>query len=317
MRSGPSVNYDIVGKTSKGRVHEIIDQSSGWYLIESDGVRGWVSGSYLSFKETDKGEANHLISLEITASGLSVRQAPNATSPILTTVNSGSVYVVLETRGNWYQINAGGKVGWVSDEFIKLINDVPREMYQFMVLSGQSGVSPAVMNKELRGMGILEGKGAAFIDGSKKYNVNELYLMAHAFLETGKGTSRLAKGILVDKVDGKAVEPRIVYNMYGIGAIDSNPIQGGTERAYKEGWFTPELAITEGANWISKNYINNQTYKQDTLYKMKFNPVKPGTHQYATDIAWPVKQTRQIDLMMEVARNTEGVILRFDIPKYR
>ncbi|OLS02629.1 SH3 domain-containing protein [Tissierella creatinophila] len=317
VRSGPATTYEIVGKTTQGRVHKILGESGGWYLIDLDGVNGWVSGSYVSFTNSGKSEDKYLISLEITASGLNVRQNPDTVSPVLATVSNGSIYVVLEDKDGWYKINAGGKIGWVSGEFTKLINDVPREMYQFMVLSGQCGVTTSQMNHELRGKGIFEGKGSAFIEGSKKYNVNELYLMAHAFLETGNGTSSLAKGILVSTVDGKPVEPKVVYNMYGIGAVDSNPIKGGTERAYKEGWFTPELAITEGAHWISKNYINNQTYKQDTLYKMKWNPVKPGTHQYATDIAWPLKQTRQINIMMEFCRKIEGVILKFDIPKYR
>ena len=317
VRSGPSTTYGIVEKTVKGAVHNVISEKDGWYMINVNGINGWVSGAYLSFGEGLKGDDKHIFSIEILSNGLHVRAEPNATSQSLTQLKDGNVYIVLEDRNGWRKINAGGKIGWVSSEHTKYVNDVPREMYQFMVLSGQAGVTVAQMNNELKGMGILEGKGAAFIEGSKKHNINELYLMAHAFLETGKGTSPLAKGYMVTSVDGKPVPPRMVYNMYGIGAYDTNPLKGGTETAYKEGWFTPELAISGGAHWIGKNYINNPTYKQDTLYKMRFNPAKPGTHQYATDIGWAFKQTPQINMMMDLCRKLEGIIIKFDIPKYK
>ncbi|MGY0204270.1 hypothetical protein ACW7EJ_12280, partial [Acinetobacter soli] len=44
-----------------------------------------------------------------------------------------------------------------------------------------------------------------------------------------------------------------------------------------------------------ENYVNHPTYKQTTLYKMRFNPDRPGVHQYATDIGWALKQTRRIE----------------------
>ncbi|MGY0203717.1 hypothetical protein ACW7EJ_09285, partial [Acinetobacter soli] len=56
--------------------------------------------------------------------------------------------------------------------------------------------------------------------------------------------------------------------------------------AFEQKWFTPEMAIQDGARWISENYVNHPTYKQNTLYKMRFNPDRPGVHQYATDIGW-------------------------------
>src|SRR5699024_12830096 len=62
------------------------------------------------------------------------------------------------------------------------------------------------------------------------------YLMSHAFLETGHGTSALAKGMEVGK-DKKGNLVRVTssnrknlsaikktYNMFGIGAVDSNPV---------------------------------------------------------------------------------------------
>ena len=120
----------------------------------------------------------------------------------------------------------------------------------------------------------------------------------------------------MDTVKGESVEPQVVYNMFGIGAYDRDPLKSGSERAYEEGWFTPEKAIIGGAKWIAGHYINNLDYQQDTLYKMRWNPKMPGVHQYATDVGWAYKQTRVMDMVAEISERNNSIILRFDVPVY-
>lgn len=100
--------------------------------------------------------------------------------------------------------------------------------------------------------------------------MNCIYLLIR-FMKQERETLLLQQVLVVTEVNGKPVEPKTVYNMYGIGAVDNSPLKSGSERAYTEEWFTSEIAIVEGANWISKNYINNVSYNQDTLYKMRYN----------------------------------------------
>jgi type VI secretion system secreted protein VgrG len=66
-----------------------------------------------------------------------------------------------------------------------------------------------------------------------------------------------------------------------------------------------------GAEWISKNYINSG---QNTLYKMRWNPDRPGTHQYATDVAWASKQAKTLKNMFSAFPNAE---LSFEFPIYQ
>jgi hypothetical protein len=79
------------------------------------------------------------------------------------------------------------------------------------------------------------------------------------------------------------------------------------------GWTTPELAIRGGAEWISKLYLNHSSYKQNTLYKMRWNPMLPGSHQYATDVKWAVSQSNAIKKMFDQFPNA---ILKFDVTSY-
>ncbi|CAM4163482.1 SH3 domain-containing protein [Lederbergia lenta] len=187
------------------------------------------------------------------------------------------------------------------------------DYFQFLVLSEPARLNAnEVNNKILNKHGILTGKAKSFIEAGEKFNINEAYLISHALLETGNGSSTLASGVPVDS-KGNVVDANkavyTVYNMYGIGAVDSNALKGGAKRAFDEGWFTPEDAIVGGAAFIN-SYIDRG---QDTLYKMRWNPISPGFPQYATDVAWAVKQTANISKIYNLLDN---YVLIYDIPRY-
>lgn len=177
--------------------------------------------------------------------------------------------------------------------------------YQFLDLSHYNGVSEDDLNRYLENKGILRGQAAAFIEAAKTYNISEIYLVAHACLETGNGTSQLATGVSVNGVT--------VYNMFGIAAYDNSALSSGSQKAYKEGWTSPEAAIIGGAEWISKYYINSADGRQNTLYKMRWNPDNPGEHMYATDIGWAVKQAL---IMERMIAEFPDASLSYEIPVY-
>ncbi|SHK07224.1 Beta-N-acetylglucosaminidase [Clostridium cavendishii DSM 21758] len=201
---------------------------------------------------------------------------------------------------------------------------------QFLKLNYMDGITVQDLNTVLIGKGVLQGKGQAFLDAGKLYNINPVYLLAHSLLETGNGTSTLATGITLSSIhetfgdiNSKIVplsNPTKVYNVYGYGAYDSNPNLWGSEKAYREGWFSVEQAIIGGAKYISKNYINNSTYNQNTLYKMRWdlttlskNPTTPYAHQYATDIGWAYKQSQTIKNIISKMNNS---MFYYEVPKF-
>lgn len=176
--------------------------------------------------------------------------------------------------------------------------------YQFAVLSGTNGISETAMNAYLSNKGVLSGKGKEFIAAAKSNNISEIYLAVHAALESGDGTSELASGVVYNGTT--------VYNMFGIGAYDRDPVGEGAKYAYEHGWTSIDAAIYGGAQWISENYINGSA-KQNTLYKMRWNPANPGIHQYATDVAWAVKQARMICALFGAVPYAN---VNFDVPVY-
>ena len=65
-----------------------------------------------------------------------------------------------------------------------------------------------------------------FLAAAKKYDINPAYLVSHALLETGNGSSSLAKGY-------RTVNGKKAYNVFGICAYDSDPNYYGSKYAYE------------------------------------------------------------------------------------
>ncbi|MCT2344054.1 SH3 domain-containing protein, partial [Niallia taxi] len=274
----------------------------------------YIREDAVAFKSSDKTKGT------IIGSGWRLRGGAGTEYSVVNSVQNGQVLTITsKVKGSdgyyWYKVNS--TQSWVNaskedttyylnpDNFI---NTTVQSM-QFLKLSAKADINDSEVNERiLAGKGILSGKASSFITAANAYGINEVYLISHALLETGNGTSTLAKGVTVN---GKTV-----YNMYGIGAYDGSAVSSGAQYAYNAGWFTPEAAIIGGAKFIAQGYINAG---QDTLYKMRWNPgaaesTGKATHQYATDIGWASKQVTQIYNLYSLL---DSYILKLEIPKYK
>lgn len=119
-------------------------------------------------------------------------------------------------------------------------------------------VTTANINKWLSGTG-MAGLGSHFMRAGRASGLDPRYLVAHAAVETGWGSSNMSLKGNVNK-----------GNWFGIGAFDNNPNNG----------FNYGLGIVGGAKWIRKNFYNAG---QRTVYKMRHNN---GVHEYATAGNW-------------------------------
>ncbi|WP_301420137.1 glucosaminidase domain-containing protein [Mammaliicoccus lentus] len=246
-----------------------------WYKGILNGQTVWINAKYLQIAETSTKSSTSPYTLD---EAVDIQMAlKNGTEP-KKVLPSG---VRKATR-------AEVKDAMDTSKYI----DDPVQKYQFLDLNQSQNIPVSKLNELLRGKGILENQGEAFSEAAKSVGVNEIYLISHALLETGNGTSDLAKGGSINsdgKVDLKSDTK--YYNMFGVGAIDDNALYGGIKYAQQAGWDTPSKAIFGGAQFISSNYINAG---QNTLYKMRFNPQNPGEHQYATGVDFSISNAKRI-----------------------
>ncbi|MEK9197898.1 N-acetylglucosaminidase [Ureibacillus sp. FSL E2-3493] len=304
-------NSNVSTTISSGTTFRIIGTVQGdsfngstkWYKIQYNSKTLYVHSTLVN------------ITSAVTESALYVRDAESYESHIYDTVSKGTSLIVLDVGNEWLKIQYTTWRNATSSDVSYYLNpknfvNDEKLRFQFLDLSKSSSVSASVLNTFLSGKGTLNNMGQAFIDAGKKYNVNEIYLLSHALLETGQGTSPLAKGYSYNGVT--------VYNMYGIGAYDGTALTSGAKYAYEHGWTTPYIAIVEGAKFIAEQYIHSSN-NQNTLYKMRWNPeymarYGGASHQYATDIGWAVKQ---IDSIYNIYRQLDSYTLYFDIPTYK
>ncbi|MDY0394153.1 glucosaminidase domain-containing protein [Virgibacillus halophilus] len=183
---------------------------------QTDSYTQYVSSEYVKISNGE---------YYVTADVLNVRKGPGASYAIVDQVYKGERLSIKKSVNGWYQLY------WVDAKAADVkyyldpnnfIND-SKQKFQFLDLSKPSGATVTVLNNYLKGKGTLAGQGTAFIDAGKKYGINDVYLISHALLETGNGTSTLAKGV---KYNGTTV-----YNMFGVGAYDSCPIDCGAKKS--------------------------------------------------------------------------------------
>jgi len=327
LRTSPELKDDkedtnVVTKVKSGTSILVLDNN-----VVGDETAGSDKWYKIEYKEQELFVHSSLVELEsrvgrVTATTLNIRSKASTTGHIYGSVKKGTLVTVLkeeeDSKSKWVEVSYNAWRNATSSD-VKYYLDPTNfssdnvQRFQFMDLTKSSEVPVSILNQYLEGKGILEGQGQAFIDAGKKYGINEVYLMAHTLLETGNGTSTLAKGI---EYNGKKV-----YNMFGIGAYDDCPDECGAEAAYDNGWTTPYKAILGGAAFIENGYIggkNSYNIVQNTIYKMRWNPELMNNksfagHQYATDIGWASKQVK----VMSEVYNLRPFILHLEIPVYK
>src|SRR5699024_8348875 len=147
-----------------------------WYRgkINGKGKNVWVHSNFVS--KTSEKYTNYNLTLN-QAINLQYKQNPQ-----------------IQKNGKWQNAS--------KSEIKKYMNpknfiDDPQQKFQFVDLSKPSGASKSVLNNHLKGKGTLKKQGKPFYNASRKHGINDLYLIAHAQLETGNGTSDLASGVEV------------------------------------------------------------------------------------------------------------------------
>lgn len=153
---------------------------------------------------------------------------------------------------------------------------------------------------------VLYGKASQMLKTAKKYDIDPVYFACQTFIESAYGTSVLARGVKSGR--------KKVYNLYGIKAYDGEPVKKGAAYARKRGWTTVSKAIDGAASYLNTQYIRSK-YKQNTIFKIRFQPGKSLWHQYASDPYYADKIGTQIYRMSHVYSEEAGFV--FDYPRYR
>ncbi len=150
--------------------------------------------------------------------------------------------------------------------------------------------------------GSLRAHGQDIIDAADACGIDAVYLLAHAVIESGWGTSSLSSGERWEEhtFDGVTYPAGNYYNYFGWGAFDDSPYSSGMNYAQMNGWSSVRKALMGGARLIADDYINSGrtltgtalNCDQKTLFEMRYDPQytiatgQKSSHEYATDPNW-------------------------------
>jgi len=122
LRSSPTTASTSLGKLYRGSAVTVTGKSGDWYVVSSDGKRGYVYDDYVSVTTKDVAMD---ASATVTASALNLRSGPGADYSRIKMLYRGETVQITAKHGTWYAVSHGGKKGYVSGAYLKLIESTP------------------------------------------------------------------------------------------------------------------------------------------------------------------------------------------------
>ncbi|PWK09058.1 SH3 domain-containing protein [Tumebacillus permanentifrigoris] len=122
IRAGASTEDPVVGHADYGDQLTVLTAENGWYHVQvENGKTGWIHASLV--KEGGRfATSNPTISVaEATVASLNVRGGASTSFEVVTTIQPGTPYPVLQQSADWVQIRLPDeRVGWVAKSYVTL-----------------------------------------------------------------------------------------------------------------------------------------------------------------------------------------------------
>lgn len=131
VREKSSLSSSISGHLSKATKVEILGKEGEFYKIAYKGKVGYVHSSYINIQKNttpSRGEDTAQApatekSGEITADYLNVRSGAGVSYAVNGVIKRGSKVTLYEKVNGFYKINYGGKISYVSADYVKIIDE--------------------------------------------------------------------------------------------------------------------------------------------------------------------------------------------------
>ncbi|MFC7321857.1 S-layer homology domain-containing protein [Halobacillus campisalis] len=261
LYNNKNLSSDITYVTS-GVEMELIEVSEDWVKVKVADTTGYVDPSVVNLTPTHMIENRSYYTEE---NGALVHYLYNSINDTTSKYTYGAAPGFMETGKDYYS--------WNGNTFYKTNGDKAGEAYQYfnrMPLYTETKYTAEQLDdfvKSEKPNSPLVGTGESFKKAEKEYGTNALYLLAHAIHESNWGQSEIAAG---------------KNNLFGIGAVDSNPYENAKE------YTDFESGILEAASdFIVPGYFNDEDYR--------FNGAQLGNKstgmnvKYASDAYWGQK----------------------------
>lgn len=188
-------------------------------------IAGYVLAFSLVFVSTSAMAAT--IPGKIVGTDIKIRKAPNISAGIITKLSNSSVSVVDKSNG-WYKISFNKKIGWVNDDYLKLLTTkgtINANGVNFRVSGSTKGKVISTLKKQtsVEILDTIKGWNKVKI-GSKVGYVASKFVTAKNITSTAKA-SRSMNALALDISNENSVESKVVN--YAKEFVGVNYVYGG------------------------------------------------------------------------------------------
>lgn len=305
--------------------------SSSYYNVTYSGLKGYVCGDFIDFKDDEKSENDKIVE-ELKKEGF-----PDSYLIALTALKKQYPEWEFKAYKTGLKFNdVVEKQSIVGKSYIQ-VSDPNNKDAIYLSLDGLSyNVDTKTFNQMEAGGWYAANKAtvAYYLDVRNFLNARDIYMFekstynkenqtldtvkkifektdllgyAEEFIKAANNSgnnisptmlaTRSKQEVVVSggKLSAAANGSREYYNFFNLGSLSScvNPVLCGNDFASGKGWATASAAISGGASYIYDNYVAKE---QETLYFQKYNVTKTNTnsHQYMTNITAPKSEANYL-----------------------
>ena len=156
VRSGPSTSNSVIGSVKQNEKVNVISERYGWAEINYSGKQGYLSSSYLGELNGDDNKVEIIKPQSppqtqsklkmVIATSLNVRSGPSTNTRIVTTLKQNAQVEVISEANGWSKVICNGKQGYVSNLYIKDLNNESDSTGQNQVVDSNTGASSSTVN---------------------------------------------------------------------------------------------------------------------------------------------------------------------------
>lgn len=173
VRNDFSSESEVIGSLNQGDSVRIEKEQYGWLLVEGNGLKGWVSSTYVQYQAAPENEEEPIetstlagSSIVITVETLTVRNEPSRDGKAVGKVQLNESFTIVEESNDWYKIEyESGEQGWIASWFTEAgtsSSGSSDEEEQVTILYNGSNI---------RSQPSVESEVAARTDSGEKYSV--------------------------------------------------------------------------------------------------------------------------------------------------
>jgi len=117
IRSGPGLSYPIIGEALQNETFAVLQKDGDWRQIRMpSGDAGWIAG-WLVEESSNKTTQSAKMGV-VTADILRVRESPDLTAPVVSSLAKNIEVTVTEMHNGWAHIESGSVSGWTSSQYV-------------------------------------------------------------------------------------------------------------------------------------------------------------------------------------------------------